>query len=1045
MDSNFNENDTDTASEEDRLIENVDDTDDSQDGYPSAAARHTNKDMERETERILTGAEFTALYQKNIAKHRLKGGAAGPKVAFDEHKLFHAVGGAPSKAKGSKKPRSSARALYSQAHPRLYTTTTTTTTPRAAKRSSSSTHHPSSGRRSSKRDAVSTSFGAAGDHHHDGGASVFASFLSQGDALRKRTIPPKDLLEPESLYMELMKFKQRNIQLENENQGNKIKLRKIQKENITLEHRVDELFRSSAVVGGVGSGIPSANTTTSAAGTIMMSAALVGTTATSAADITPSRPDISHAETNLVRNLRSKIRMLETNLALVMEEYNKLKLDGKYLRVRELETEVKAYYSETRRLQRILDQVTQSRNKDSEKEALDEALALLQDREQNILRLRDEVATLKQSAKHQKMQIDTLHDDHDRTRNDAQMQLSDLVRQLDEAHSLANMRQIENQQLQEQLTTASQQAEDYAAETQRMDTALRKLRNDIDLITKENAKLSTDHETDTILKAELTSELHNCKLDMKEAVDKAKQLEIVAGDSQRIIQAKDNDIEMLKDQFNRLKNDNEFSESERHQLAQEAEKRLLEVADLKDEITTLKADLAEEQAEHTSAKERLQYSLKEHQEQVRKLKDEHSSELEDSHFHHSAAVEQHQRAYAEEAKHTLAEKEEKWKKMEASWKATEAAWKDEKEELEQKLYDTQLMLNKQTSITKRLESLLAEMELKHKSEIELLEREMQLSRTRPDSGTTLLTRQVPVDTSTLAAVPPKRTPTAELQHQQQQKQQPSTSSSSSSGAENNHQGQQQKKKKKSKKATKSNKQDHDSSSSDNDNNTKQPPTAQPPTTAAPPRRSSVSGGGGGGPPPPPPSSRPPSVPSRRRSSVASNNSETGTGGLPLKPPKTTTTSTHPPPKPPKTVHHDVSGTDSEAAGGAGGGYSTAFTDDDDNRPRKPPPADLSTTSEDTSALLSHQTTVSDLPKQKNIEKHTAKEFSYESDEYNSYTDPDPEDDDDENNNKKKTTKTGRYAQNYSSSRYSESSAFDDYDDTKDDSTDRRYTDDSMSN
>ena len=48
----------------------------------------------------------------------------------------------------------------------------------------------------------------------------------------------------------------------------------------------------------------------------------------------------------LVKNLRGKIRVLETNLTITTEELNKLKLDGKYLRVRELETEVKAYYSE---------------------------------------------------------------------------------------------------------------------------------------------------------------------------------------------------------------------------------------------------------------------------------------------------------------------------------------------------------------------------------------------------------------------------------------------------------------------------------------------------------------------------------------------------------------------------------------------------------------------------------------------------------------------------------------------------------------------------
>lgn len=47
----------------------------------------------------------------------------------------------------------------------------------------------------------------------------------------------------------------------------------------------------------------------------------------------------------LIQNLRGKIRILETNLAVTTEELNRLKLDGKYLRVRELETEVKAYYS----------------------------------------------------------------------------------------------------------------------------------------------------------------------------------------------------------------------------------------------------------------------------------------------------------------------------------------------------------------------------------------------------------------------------------------------------------------------------------------------------------------------------------------------------------------------------------------------------------------------------------------------------------------------------------------------------------------------------
>ena len=46
-----------------------------------------------------------------------------------------------------------------------------------------------------------------------------------------------------------------------------------------------------------------------------------------------------------------------------------------------------AYAVQARRLQRILDQVTATRNKDSEKQAMDEALALLQDKEQ-VIRMR---------------------------------------------------------------------------------------------------------------------------------------------------------------------------------------------------------------------------------------------------------------------------------------------------------------------------------------------------------------------------------------------------------------------------------------------------------------------------------------------------------------------------------------------------------------------------------------------------------------------------------------------------------------------------------
>ncbi|KAG2377605.1 hypothetical protein C9374_009121 [Naegleria lovaniensis] len=157
---------------------------------------------------------------------------------------------------------------------------------------------------------------------------VVQNYLSNVNKhMKKRTIPSNFYKDPEGMYMDLQELRQEIAILRKDNQNLKTLAQKSEADSIRKQKQVEELLRAHALVETKG-----------------------------------TRYENLFKEVNLVKSLKSRIRELEKALGEKETEFQRIKLDSRYTRVRELETELKAYYTESRRLQKVVEDLEQERS-----------------------------------------------------------------------------------------------------------------------------------------------------------------------------------------------------------------------------------------------------------------------------------------------------------------------------------------------------------------------------------------------------------------------------------------------------------------------------------------------------------------------------------------------------------------------------------------------------------------------------------------------------------------------------------------------------------
>eukprot|EP00667_Euglena_gracilis_P002455 EG_transcript_2455 len=552
----------------------------------------------------MTGTEFTEMYKRDIAKLHNKGG--GTRVSFGE-KLF-------GNLQNRRSPRQKGSGSKSKALKEPFSILSSPARRPGHRRSESA---PRSARHHVAGSAAGVSGAAteraAASSMMNGPGILLESYITHFDAKFRRRQIPQSLPEAEALYIQLLELKQRTADLEAENVGLRTVLRKREKEKTQVEKRVEELIAN---------------------GTVLDNNAL--------------RSERAVAEGQLIQNLRGKIRILETNLAVTTEELNRLKLDGKYLRVRELETEVKAYYSEARRLQRILDQMTASRNKDSEKQAMDEALALLQDKEQVIVRLRDTIATLKQTLKQHRQELDRLQEEKERHRHEAERRTGSLGGDPVGPPKPAGPSGEELEALQAQLAAANQGVEERVQQVARLTEQLRAVKDDLQRLAKQHEALVTEHEQQLAHNRDLQEELKDLQQDLKEMTAKFQAAEERHTELHRQLRSGVSEADVCREECDRMKDEFKALSSERDALLKDCRQAQEDAEALQDQVRDLKADLAEEKTAQVRLQKCLTAARSEHEEEVLRLRDDHQAELDELRRAHTAAVGQLRKALAEE-------------------------------------------------------------------------------------------------------------------------------------------------------------------------------------------------------------------------------------------------------------------------------------------------------------------------------------------------------------------------------------------------------------
>eukprot|EP01012_Entosiphon_sulcatum_P039944 TRINITY_DN5354_c0_g1_i1.p1 TRINITY_DN5354_c0_g1~~TRINITY_DN5354_c0_g1_i1.p1 ORF type:complete len:859 (-),score=172.55 TRINITY_DN5354_c0_g1_i1:8-2533(-) len=554
-----------------------------------------------ESERILTGAEFADQYRA-LTSRRSGALPQAPRSPGEPSSLLHhsSLGPATARPAGQTKRRSAGYAHRTAMATSVYANATNSLRPPTVAAAAAMTEaHLSamatppatrpSGRKSSTgyRSRLAAKSGAAAEATATE-STACESFLTRFEnKIRRRCIPERGIQDPEELYMELIALKQQMTEQQLLQRKQLAEVAKLTDAKARAEKKVEELLKASTV--------------------------LAGESAAARGKLT---------EGNIVRGLRAKVNSLEATLATTNEELQKLRLDGRYLRVRELEMEVKAYFSEARRLQRILDQLTTSRNKDAEQQAMHEALQLLTQKDNDALRLRDTIASQKSEIRRLQEEAQQVKERATHELQDARAQIEELQAENQDLNQLAEARLAEVHRLTDRLRMAQLLERERAAENEKLVEAKRKVEQDFEDLARDHAEISKAHQSCPSEKAELTENLAAANSDLAEKVEKFKLLEQQFAEASKASDEKSAEIEQLRRDVKVHKEHAAALSDERTEIAKEH----AECAGILGKEREIVAELRMNIQQQASTAEADKAKLKE---EVQRLEDNLAAEYED--------------------------------------------------------------------------------------------------------------------------------------------------------------------------------------------------------------------------------------------------------------------------------------------------------------------------------------------------------------------------------------------------------------------------------
>eukprot|EP00762_Andalucia_godoyi_P004443 ANDGO_08223.mRNA.1 hypothetical protein TTHERM_00194430 len=225
---------------------------------------------------------------------------------------------------------------------------------------------------------------------------------------KKRQVPANMYQDPETLYMENVNMKKNMRVMEEEVLKLRTKLTKTEGELAKKERMLEE-----AVSHDVDDDIQK---TSSSSGMSMTLGSAGGSGAGQGA---------GGASMHLVKSLKMRVRMLEKSVTEKEEAMQKMKTDIRHTRVRELETELKAYYTESRRLQKIVDELSSQlrvvvSHQQSTVAEQTSTLRTTKEQEELIIRLREKNLHLRTLTKNLREDAGLMNNEIDRLHKECQ-------------------------------------------------------------------------------------------------------------------------------------------------------------------------------------------------------------------------------------------------------------------------------------------------------------------------------------------------------------------------------------------------------------------------------------------------------------------------------------------------------------------------------------------------------------------------------------------------------------------------------------------------
>jgi chromosome segregation ATPase len=257
--------------------------------------------------------------------------------------------------------------------------------------------------------------------------------------MKMRQVPKNFHQDPEGMYMDIQELKQDLKKATAENMKLKTQLMQVEAGRVRKQKQVEELLRAHAIVETKG-----------------------------------THYEHLFKEVNLVKKLKERVRDLEQILAEKDEEFERIKVDSRYTRVRELETELKAYYTESRRLQRIVEQ-TRSIQDGHEQTMMD------------MSRMGEENAKLRELVVNMKKVQDYY-----------QVQLSSIAQKKEEMNNLMTTNQkyaAKKDALKKERTTLNQNLDGIQRELEALQDEHDNMKDKHEILQKENEAITKNHQT----------------------------------------------------------------------------------------------------------------------------------------------------------------------------------------------------------------------------------------------------------------------------------------------------------------------------------------------------------------------------------------------------------------------------------------------------------------------------------------------------------------------------------------------------------------------